>query len=263
MLETKEIMMRIRQIILLCCLFMGFPFFAFSLYNGSPSLPEMPSENLFLKADSPFSLKVDYEGSYLLSRSLSEQDSLSDPRIHSMFNGAEISFGFIDRVEVYTLLGASKSTISGYKKSDYLQIKTKESFGGEIGARVIAIFWGEMRLGFDAKYFYGWPRLASLDVNGQDRGNSYSQSMEQQWQVGSSLSQKFAIFIPYIGIKYARFILDFKDLPGFTNGISIQNKSPFGLFVGMGIAGKKGPFFNFEAQFLDEYAFSGSCGLRF
>ena len=261
--KTKELPMRIRQISSLLCLVMGLPSSVFALYNGCPSLPEMPSENLFLKADSPISLKIDYEGDYLLGRNLKDVNSFSQPRIRSMFNGAEISLGVIDRVEFYTLLGASKTTVSGYKRGDYLELKTNESFGGEIGARVIATFWGETQLGFDAKYFYGWPRVDSLDVNSHKVESSYNQSMEQQWQVGAALSQRFAIFTPYAGIKYARFTMNFIGLADHVNEISIQNKSPFGLFVGMGIAGKKGPFFNFEARFVDEYAFSASSGLRF
>ena len=255
--------MRIRQLVSLLCLALGSPLSVFALYNGCPSLPEMPTDNLFLKADSPFSLKVDYEGDYLLSRNLKEENSFLSPQIRSMFNGAEVSFGFVDRVELYTLLGASKATISGHKEDDYLKIKTKESFGGEVGARVIAIFWGELKLGFDAKYFYGWPRLGSLSVNGKDIGDSYSQSMENEWQVGVGLSQKFALFMPYAGVKYSRFTLNFTGLSGPSNEILLENESPFGFFIGMGIAGKKGPFFNFEARFLDEYAFSGSLGLRF
>ena len=134
---------------------------AIALYNGSPTLPEMPENAFFLPEDSGFSLKTNYEGDLVLGRNI-KASSFSNLNMHSLFNGAEVAFGFVERVEIYTLLGGFNSTVSLFQDSSYCKIKIKESFGGAIGCRAIGIFWGETKLGFDAKYFYGWPNLESL-----------------------------------------------------------------------------------------------------
>lgn len=255
----REITMRIS--------FIYFIFFTsssvFALYNGSPTLPEMPENALFLPKDSGISLKANYEGDLVLGRNL-KASSLADLNIHSLFNGAEIAVGFIDRVELYTLLGGFNGNVSAYQGSSFLKFKIKESFGGEIGVRAIAVFWGETKLGFNAKYFYGWPNLDSLQ-KGSNTIKTSATSWQSEWQVAVALSQKFAIFTPYIGANYSRFTLNFSHLPKnlLSENITIENSSPFGFFIGMGICGEKGVFFDFEARFFDEYALSTALGLRF
>ncbi|MES2200281.1 MAG: hypothetical protein V4489_08965 [Chlamydiota bacterium] len=248
----------------------GFTFFiflisssAFALYNGSPTLPEMPEDALFIPKDSAFSMKTNYEGDLVLGRNITAS-SLSDPNIRSLFNGAEVSFGFIDRVEVYTLLGGFNSTVSGFQGSSYCKLKVKESFGGAIGVRAIGIFWGETKLGFDAKYFYGWPNLESLQ-KGSHKVKASADSYQSEWQVGAALSQRFAFFTPYIGVNYSRFTLNFSKLSNqlFSKKIKIENTSPFGFLIGLGISGGKGVFFDFEARFFNEHALSAALGLRF
>jgi len=236
---------------------------AFALYNGSPSLPEMPENTLFFPKDSGFSLKTNYEGDLVLGRNITAS-SFSNPNIHSLFNGAEVTFGFIDRVELYTLLGGFNSTVSAFQGSSYCKLKINESFGGAIGIRAIGIFWGETKLGFDAKYFYGWPNLESLQ-KGSDTVKASADSFQREWQVGIALSQRFAIFTPYIGANYSRFILDFSKISNdiFSKNITIENTSPFGFLIGLGISGSKGAFFDFEARFFDEYALSAALGIRF
>ncbi len=253
-----------RKIFLFCM--SAFPSLAFALYNGSPALPEMPRDNLFLSEDSIFSLKLDYEGDFVLGRRITANSSLKDPSMNSQFNGAGVSLGFLDRVELYTCLGGFKTSFSAEQETSSdktLHIKTAESFGGLIGARAIGAFWGDTRLGFDAKYFYGWPRLHSLELGQQKLSSDYQSSSETEWQIGAALSQTFAFFTPYVGVKYARFFLHFVDVEALKKDISIQNVSPFGVFVGLGISGKKGPFLDLEARFLDEYALSASLGMRF
>ncbi len=218
----------------------------FALYNGSPTLPEMPENNLFFNENSPFSAKTSYEVDFLLGRKV-ETVSYSDGSLHSFFQGAEIAWGFIDRVEVYMLLGVEKISFSANRGGKNREIQTSASFGGDIGVRSIIAFWGETKLGVDAKYFYAWPQVAD---------SSYEGNKDQQWQVGLALSQEFFFFTPYIGGKVSNMQLNLE-------GIQIKNSNPFGVFVGLGIAGNKGVFLDLEARFLDDYALSGVAGFRF
>ena len=218
----------------------------FALYNGSPTLPQMPENTIFLDENSPFAAKISYEADVLLSRR-SEAPDYSNIGLQSFFQGAEISWGFIDRVELYMLLGEEKISFSGLKKGREIKIDTDAGFGGDIGIRSLIAFWGETKLGVDAKYFYAWPRV----FGGINDGNK-----DQQWQVGAALSQTFFWFTPYVGGKVSHMQLH-------LNGIRIKNTHPFGVFVGLGIAGSKGIFVDLEARFLDDYAFSGVAGFRF
>ncbi|MBS0627507.1 MAG: hypothetical protein JSS09_04780, partial [Verrucomicrobia bacterium] len=115
-----------------------------------------------------------------------------------------------------------------------------------------------------AKYFYGWPDLESFQ-KGSDTVKPSASSWQREWQVGVALSQKFFVFTPYIGANYSRFTLKFSHLPKnlTSENIFIKNSSPFGFFIGMGICGETGVFFDFEARFFDEYALSTALGLRF
>jgi hypothetical protein len=249
--------MRVYSFFLLCA-----PVSLLALYNGSPNLPEMPFDNLFIEENSSFSLKANYEGDFVLSRKITVSPSWNHAQMHSMLNGGEISWGFIDRVEIYTLLGSFKTSFSAEKEKEHLHVDIRNSFGGEIGARALAIFWGETKLGFDAKYFYGWPHLSKFEYAGKDLATKTKQANQQEWQVGVSLSQTFAFFTPYVGAKFARFSLNLTGTD-LHEDLLVENNSPFGVFVGLGIAGRIGPFLDLEARFLDEYAFSCALGMRF
>lgn len=238
----------------------------FSLYNGNTALPDMPEDAFFLSKNSFISLKSGYEGDYLLSRHIGVSSPSSNPGIHSMLNAATLSLGFINRVELYTLLGASKTKVT-VQAQEEIVLKTSQDFGGEIGIRANTPVWRDMKFGVDAKYFYAWPQIASLEVS-EERVENSGKVYQKEWQVGLSVSQTFAWFTPYVGVKFCRFRMKFVDLSTLSHWlsseqVSIYNKSPFGCFVGLGIAASKGFYFNFESRFVDEYAFSGAFGLSF
>jgi len=238
------------------------PSLTWALYQGSPTLPEMPEEGLFLGQEQPLSITGSYEIDAVLGRNITS-DALSNTNMHSLFQGGEIALGWIDRFQLYTLLGGFSETVTGNRGDHAYKVRVGNSFGGAVGARAIAIFWGDVKVGFDAKYFYGWPRLQSITIDGQKNFPADS-SHETQWQVGMGISQTFAVFTPYVGIHYARFSLQFTQLTdtSFTELI-IENSSPWGIVVGLGINGTKGVFVNCEARFADEYAFAGSIGIKF
>lgn len=227
---------------------------AFALYNGSPALPEMPEQGFFTSRDSALSFKVGYEGDFTFGRHL-QVPSVSNPEIYSQFNSAALTLGFINRIEVYTLLGASLTQFSFTSSGQDFHLNTKENFAGEAGIRANTPIWGDLKFGVDAKYFYVWPTLSK---------NSGSGSVSQkEWQVGAAFSQTFAYFTPYAGIKFGKFNMEYVNLSSFSKNISLQNACPVGLFLGMGIAGQKGIYVDLEARFVDEYACTGALGLSF
>lgn len=232
------------------------------LYNGAPSLPEMPENPIFLQENCPISLKTDYEGDWVLGRSI-KAHGLSDLRIHSRFQGAEITVGFIDRVDLYAVVGGFQETVHAESGDSSITYSIGGSFGGLAGVRAIAVFWGDIKLGVDAKYFYGWPHFTSIRSD-SEKTSPGSEGFQREWQVGVSLGQKFAFFTPYVGLSYSRFVLHFSEKKGFSPGkITIENTSPFGACIGIGISGRKGIFADFEAGFFSEYRLTGSLGIRF
>lgn len=242
------------------------PAFSFALYNGSPSLPEMPENGFFMSNNSFIAVKLGYEGDSLLGRDL-DASGASDPGIRAMLNGAVLTLGFINRVEIYSLLGATKSKVSVHAESEKIQLKTGQDFGGEAGIRANTPIWGDMKFGIDAKYFYAWPTLSSIKVGGA-RVSPRGKVFQKEWQVGASFSQTFAYFTPYVGVKFSRFYIDYANLSSLktwipSKKVNIQNKGPFGCFIGMGIAGKTGVYFDFEGRFIDEYGLTGALGISF
>lgn len=222
----------------------------FALYNGSPTLPEMPEQGFFSAPDHALSFKVGYEGDFTFGRHL-QISSVSDPQIYSQFNSASLTLGFINRIEVYALLGASFTEFSFTSSGQSIHLNTKENFAGEAGIRANTPIWGDFKFGVDAKYFYAWPTLS----------HGSGSVFQKEWQVGAAVSQTFAYFTPYIGVKFGKFNMEFVDLSSYSKNISLQNACPVGLFIGMGIAGRKGVYFDLEARFVDEYAFTGSFGI--
>lgn len=233
-------------------LLIAFSSSAFALYNGSPALPEMPERGFFLSKDSAISLKVGYEGDFTFGRHL-QVPSVSDPQIYSQFNSASLTLGFVNRIEVYTLLGASLTKFSFISSGQNFELNTKENFAGEAGIRANTPVWGDFKFGIDAKYFYAWPTLS------QGSGSVF----QKEWQVGAAFSQTFAYFNPYVGVKFGKFNMEYVDLSSFSKNISLQNACPVGLFIGMGIVVPRGVYADLEARFVDEYAFTGAVGVSF
>ena len=183
-----------------------------------------------------------------------------------MLNGAVLTLGFVNRVEVYSLLGAVESKVSFTSLGSQVQLKTSQDFGGEVGIRANTPIWGDMKFGVDAKYFYAWPTLSQIKVEGV-AVPSVGKVFQKEWQIGGAVSQNFAYFTPYVGVKFSKFSMECVDLSslqslGFSE-VNIHNEGPFGFFVGMGVAGEKGVYFDFEARFMDEYALTAALGVSF
>ncbi len=251
----------------LACGLVSLSSFSFALYNGSPALPEMPENGFFLSKDSAIALKTGYEGDFILGRNLEISSPSSDPGIRGMFNAATLTFGFVNRIEVYTSLGSSEYRLFFHAQDEEIKLKAGGSFGGEIGIRANTPVWADMKFGVDAKYFYAWPNLSEVSAGGQTLSTE-GKVFEKEWQVGAGFSQTFAFFTPYVGVRFSKFSLKFVNVFGIedwvpSRRVAVHNQNPFGLFIGMGIAAPRGVYFDFEARFIDEYALTGAFGLSF
>ncbi len=232
-----------------------------------PGFTEHARNGIFLSENAGVAFKAGYEGDFTLGRNLSSS-SFNNPGLRAQFNAGTITLGFVNRIELYSCLGSSYAHLTCDTKTDEkISFKTDHNFGGEVGFRANTPIFRQMKFGVDAKYFYAWPTLSSIDLNGESLAPE-GRVFQKEWQVGIGFSQTFAFFTPYVGVKFSKFSLEFVDLTSvssesFSDKVEVHNKNPFGLFIGMGISGKKAAYFDFEARFIDEYALTGALGLSF
>jgi len=247
--------------------FLLLPASSYALYVGCPALPEMPETGFFIPKDSAVALKIGYEGDYLLGRTLDISSPGSNPGMNGMLNGAVLTLDFINRIEVYTLLGASETKVSFNTQGPTVKLKTAQNFGGEVGIRANTPIWGELKFGVDAKYLYVWPTLSQVKVGGESLSSS-GRVFQKEWQIAGAVSQTFAFVTPYVGVKFSKFSMEFIDVTSLnpwiaSNRIDINNKGPFGIFLGLGFATQKGFYADIEGRFIDECALTGALGMSF
>lgn len=267
--------MRIQRIIGLA---IGLAFCSFtkvlSLYNGNPSLPEMPEEGWLISKESWLDLKIGYEGDIVFDRCMHVHAS-HDNDVHninsyqSTMNSGTFTFGFSNRVELYFLLGSYQVELSQrLHNENHIHYDTDHHLGGLAGVRAIVGYWGETRLGLDAKYFMSTPDLAHLKLNGHHVPSDSAKMTDLEWQVGASLSHKVSFFIPYIGIKYSSAEIKLSHLHSLesalgTNHLRLKNKYPVGFVFGFGLSADRALAANLEARILDETAATLAVDFRF
>ncbi len=251
-----------------------FPHLAFSLYNGNPDLPEMPEEGFFVPKESWLSLKFGYEGDLVFDRSLriDHQKDITSRGISSFestMNSGSITVGFIDRVEIYGLLGGLKTKLSHTPVShQHIHYDTGYHFESEVGIRAIVGYWGDTRLSVDAKYFFSSPHINSIHLNGSHVASSGAKIRDREWQIGIGVSHRISWFIPYIGVKYADLRMKFSHLKslGFIfpkEQFTVKNNCPVGVFFGFGFSADRGIAVDIEARVLDETAVTAALIMRF
>ena len=96
---------------LICFILLSTPLCA--LYNGNPSLPDMPERGLWATGDDWWGIKMGYELDGTFSKRIKikkRKSSIKDlfDQYQSLKQFGVLTFNIIDRFEVYGLLGAMK-----------------------------------------------------------------------------------------------------------------------------------------------------------
>lgn len=263
---------RFKKLLILLTLISHFPLF--SLYNGNPSMPEMPEEGYFISKESWLTIKAGYEGDIVFSREMELTHHHSNVKEHvksfeSWMNSGTLTLGFTDRVELYTALGTTSAKIKQHPHSDQsVEYRTRNHFAWLAGMRAIAAYWGDLQLGLDAKYLQTLPDMHEIKLNGTRVPVSGAHVDYREWQVGLGLSYKWRFFIPYFGVKYSDVRAKFKHLHSLSTifpkkHFTMKNEDPIGLFVGFGLSAERIFALNLEFRFLDETAGTVSADIRF
>lgn len=261
------------QILMLCFLVFTMPLCA--LYNGNPSLPDMPERGVTTAIDDWWSIKIGYEIDKTFSKRVKVKDRVSS--VKDLFDQYKsykqlgiFTFNIIDRFEIYGLLGSMKLTMAQRPiDSVRLEYETDSQMVWGIGGRVVLVYWEEVIMGFNARYNASCLSIKRIMQNGMPRNSNKSSLHYHEWQVGMGFSREINSFIPYIGLAYASMFSCLKNLPS-DSAFSfnpyeedLQNRSPFIFLLGVGVTEGIAVDINIEARMVGEVALTVSADLRF
>lgn len=244
-----------------------------ALYNGNPSLPDMPERGLWAAQDDWGSFKLGYEldGTFskrvkVKQRRSSRKDLFDEYRSQKQLG--VLTFNLIDRFEIYALLGAMKLKFSQRPvRTVRMQYQTDSQLIWGVGGRVVLVYWEEVILGVNARYNASHLDLDRIFQNGIPRRPKGANFHYHEWQVGVSFSREIGPFIPYIGLAYASMHSRFKNLPkGLPfnpKNEEFENRNPFLLLLGVGMTSGRAINLNLEARMVGERALTASADLRF
>ncbi len=246
----------------------------FCLYNGNPALPEIPEEGFVISKESWLSIKAGYQGDIVFERTMKMTTGCDDchqgiSSFESTMNSGTFSMGFMDRVELYGLIGSYQLDMGQNPLSNtHIHYKTDRALGYQGGVRAIVAYWGETKMGVDAKYFVAFPDIHSIHLHGSSVETRGAEIRDQQWQLGIGISHKISFFIPYIGINYLNVNTKVRHLSSLKaifpkEKFTIKNTYPVGLFFGFSLAADRALSASLEARIFDETAATAAIDFRF
>jgi len=245
----------------------------YSLYYGSPNLPDTAVEGFFISKDCSFGLKLGYQGDCVFDKSL----SVTNPRIvksiqqiHYHMQQGVITANFIDRFEVFASLGEIQFHINPRVTSLlYDTFNTGNRFTWGFGGRGILFTFSQAAIGLDFKYQLASPHFQWITENGVPvHGLGNAKLRYREWQLGLGLSYQSDIFTPYIGATYCQMQGEYKKLastilPNHQTHFTMKSRKKFGMAVGTTLSTGKIFEMDLEARLINETAVSITGNVRF
>ena len=262
------------------CIISAYALFTFlsssvhALYNGNPSLPQMPENGFFIPDEFFLGIKTGYQGDYVFSRNMTvhnadESASHQISSFNSYMNSGTFTIDFANRVDLYGVLGSYRMKLSQrFGQENRIHISSDHHIAGIIGLRAIGACWGDTVLGFDVKGFMSYPDVSSIELNGVFQPHESAKISDRQWQVGTALSHKVSCFVPYIGLTYTHSRIKVRGLSSLVDfypksHMRLRNTYSFGFVFGFGLTREEGLACNLEARVLEETAATLSLDFRF
>jgi len=134
----------------LCFLLFTTPLCA--LYNGNPSLPDMPERGLWAAGDDWWGIKIGYEVDSTFSKRVKIKERISSVKdLFDQYTSYKqlgvFTFNIIDRFEIYGLLGAMKLKIAQRPiQNTRLEYETDNQMIWGIGGRIVLVYWEDAEL---------------------------------------------------------------------------------------------------------------------
>jgi hypothetical protein len=198
------------------------------------------------------------------------QHTLNQFGLHSQM--ATFSIAFLQRVELYTLLGGSKEHVK--LKTDpptplfsaLFDFKTTYHFSWAVGGNCILLQWFQTYLSLTGSYF-AVPTSQHAFFRFLNRLNLPLDENEQhfflrEWQVGLALSSRFWFLTPYVGTKYLNTTLRIQEGPE-NSSLTYHNEKRWGYYFGATLSFYNKIFLVFERRVRDEFAYTGSAYIVF
>ncbi len=236
-----------------------------AIYTGNPASPALLNKGLFGAQSYLITVATGYIYDNVWNARIyrkndpeaSSIEKLEDCAIYS--NWASLSFIFLRRLELYGYFGVSKESIDWTAKIPRTdtELKTRNHFSYSLGGKAIMLQFGGTVLSLDFQYFI----MPTSNKFLQKVVNIYmplelsSQNLDtKEWQLALGLATKLGPLCPYIGGKYSQLKINIKseDLPTLL----LQNKWPWGLFLGGSLSLSHSFYVNGEVRFFDEDAYS-------
>lgn len=178
-----------------------FPLLLSADWVGSPSLPAIVQEGLFLSDRSFASFRGGIDGAYAFNEKLKFGRKERKMGYHSLHVEGPSYLGVMvmnlrERVEFYLQPGTVEFHAKFSKEINKYSRKSSFGFAGKAGARAIVIEIKDTTLGVDVHYRY-------FDGNSKKTYSFLADACSwslKEWQIGVGISQKIRFLTPYAGI---------------------------------------------------------------
>ncbi len=238
---------------------------------GNPAKPVLEQYN-----ETP--LKIGAEADIVIKRNLKFPDE--DGELKANWYTAKLSYTLLDKIDLYTLLGAVDGEVSEKEGVNDLKYLPDTDFAWGLGTTIL-LYENEKGLGvgLDTRYRQSSPELQEIILNGINYSVSNGEAKFKEWQIACAVSLDLSKYtsqsesprcIPYIGVKYSDVRTSAKGtiLGTEYNTERIASKKKFGPFVGadfyLGKTETGSEFgINLEGRFIDEQAVTVGINYKF
>jgi hypothetical protein len=236
---------------------------------GNPAEPQIIDQGFWIAQDASFGVKMGYRGDRVGDRKMRAHGN-AHGRIDNMtlsFDQGVLSFGYIDRVEIYGSAGSVCGELSNRPHSDNKrrQYQTHNGWTAGAGGQFLLAQWGKTVIGIDGKIQWGNPGMKWMAVDGVSK-NTGGHLKSCEWQVSFAVSHTADWLTPYLGVKYSNVHMAVSGIPKAIyphSKVNMTNRDRFGLALGCTLSpGKKFDLFA-EVQMFDEQALSFGGNLKF
>lgn len=240
-----------------------------ALYMGNPAAPQIIDQGFWISQDASFGVKAGYLGDRVADRKMRTCGNAKG-RIDSMilsFDQGVLTFGYLDRVEIYGSFGSMNGELSNRPHTDNKrrQYQTHDGWTAGAGGRFLLAQWRKVVIGIEGKIQWGNPGMKWMTVNGVST-NTGGHLKYCEWQASFAVSYTADWLTPYIGVKYSNVHATVNGIPKavYTHTFfNMINRNHFGGAIGVTLSpGKKFDLFA-EVQVIDEQAVSFGGNLKF
>lgn len=220
-----------------------------------------------------FSARIDYNADFVFDGKM-KQDSgqrVDSFKQNNFYGG--LTLNFCDRFDLYGKVGQSMIDTDyriSLEDESVFAIDCKSHYGlsWAVGTSMILLDYQCLQVGVGASYMETNPSLRFLTQNGEDLITRGSNISFRSVDAFLGFSFQTDILIPYICFHYRKADSSITALEGpiasnGTNTIDLEERSPYGLALGVSITNKKLFALTIESRILSEEALTISGTFRF